>query len=80
MRIYLKLYDDIMNIMMRKGIVKTVLISSDLYGQLTEDERYNIQSLMECSSRIRWMINTEKENFYDFMYLQYPEQKVDNGV
>ena len=54
------------------GIVKTIIISGDYYVQLSEDEIHHLNGLMECSSRFRWVINTEKQEYINFIYTQYP--------
>ncbi len=69
---YKKLHDMLMGDLLKGGIVKTVIISEDYYCQLSEDEIYYLNGLMECSSRFRWVIKTDKTEHIAFVYLQYP--------
>ena len=65
------IYDQIMDEMMSLGIVKTIIISQDYYDQLSENERYKLESLLECSTTMKWLITTEKEQFFNFVYCNY---------
>lgn len=69
-----------MDEMMCFGIIKTIVISDDYFNQLTENERYKLESLLECSTRVKWMITTERSNYFKFLYTQHPyiEPKYDS--
>lgn len=69
------IYNEIIEIMMRLGIVKTILISSDLYEGLSEAERYKLESVLCCSTKVKWVVSTERTNYYNYLYTQYPVQK-----
>jgi hypothetical protein len=78
MRIYLKLYHDIMDSMMRYGVVKAISISLDLYEQLSEDDRYNIESLLQVNSRIKWIICVNRQKYYNLLYMSQPDLENNN--
>lgn len=67
-----KIKDLLMRDMMNLGIVKTISISEDLYCQLSEDQIHYLNGMMECSSRVRWIIVGDKTNHLAFIYTQYP--------
>lgn len=75
MDVYQKIYDMLMSNMMNFGIIKTITISSDYYSQLSEDQIYYLSGMMECSSQIRWVVNTEETKHINFIYSQYPIRK-----
>ena len=75
---YKILYDLLMKDLMDGGITKTVIISEDYYGQLSENEVHYLSGLMEVSSRFRWVIRTDTTKHIAFIYSQYPYRKDKN--
>ena len=72
---YKELHDLLMDDMMHLGIVKTISISEDLFSKLSPDEVYKLEGMMECSSRIKWIIRNDCKKHISFIYTQYPIRK-----
>ena len=67
-----------MDSMMRYGVVKAISISLDLYEQLSEDDRYNIESLLQVNSRIKWIICVNRQKYYNLLYMSQPDLENNN--
>lgn len=67
-----------MDSMMRYGVVKAISISLDLYEQLSEDDRYNIESLLQVNSRIKWIICVNRQKYYNLLHMSQPDLENNN--
>lgn len=67
-----------MDSMMRYGVVKAISISLDLYEQLSEDDRYNIESLLQVNSKIKWIICVNRQKYYNLLYMSQPDLENNN--
>lgn len=63
---------------MRYGVVKAISISLDLYVQLSEDDKYNIESLLQVNSKIKWIICPNKHKYYNLLYMSQPDLENNN--
>lgn len=63
---------------MRYGVVKAISISLDLYEQLSEDDRYNIESLLQVNSKIKWIICVNRQKYYNLLYMSQPDLENNN--
>ncbi len=69
---YKKLLNKVRDIMNRWGLVKVIIISDDYYQLLTESQRRDIEGYLTIGNPIKWMIVTDKKEYYDFKYSAKP--------
>jgi len=62
-----------MDSMQKYGLVKAISISSDLYEQLSEEDRQNIESILYIGSEIKWIICTNRQKYYNLLYVVEPD-------
>lgn len=64
--------DDILDVMSNFGIVRTIVVSHDIYDELTENQRYALESYLDVTSPMHWMILFTIENHYHFVCSHEP--------
>lgn len=62
------LIDDMQNF----GYIKILHVSRDIYNSMKPKEREHLESFLDLNSPIKWIVDTEKKNYYKFIYTDEP--------
>ena len=77
-KIATQLYKMILKVMDNFGIVKTVLISANLFNQMSEAEVKDLEGYLAVGSSIRWVIKCDQDDYINFYYSQHPMTEGDS--
>ena len=59
-----QIIDDIQNF----GYIATIIISEDYFDSMTKREQDHLESFVDPNSGVKWMISTEREQYWSFRY------------
>lgn len=73
---YANILEDIIEDMADFGLISTIVISYDIYSNMTSKEINHIEGFL--TGNIKWLIRNDKNQYYGFIYEEKPQRNLKN--
>ena len=60
--------DSMLEEMQNFGLVSTIVISSDYHESMDKKQIEHLESLLDLSGGVKWLISNEKKEYFRFIY------------
>jgi len=60
--------DSILEEMNNFGLISTIIISSDYHESMNKKQIEHLESLLDISGGVKWLISNEKQEYFRFRY------------
>jgi len=67
--------ENIINLMVDYALVEKIVVSFDIYDELTEDQIYEIESYLPTDQDHKWLIFKREQGLLSYIYRCPPREK-----